>query len=137
MKSVTYVLDTDICIYLIKKSPLQVIKKFKTLSPGDVGISSVTMAELCYGANKSQYPDKNLTALQNFVLPLEVLPFDDRAAYIYGEVRSLLEKQGTLIGSLDLMIAAHTKSLGVTLVTNNTREFSRVPTLKIENWTKP
>jgi len=134
LKSVIYVLDTDICIYLIKKSPPEVIKKFKTLLPGEVGISSVTMAELCYGANKSQYPAKNLAALQNFVLPLEVLPFDDRAANIYGEVRCLLEKQGTPIDALDLMIAAHAKSLGVTLVTNNTREFSRVAALKIVNW---
>lgn len=134
MKNVTYILDTDICIYLIKKFPPQVIKKFKTLSPGDVGISSVTMAELCYGANNSQYPDKNLAALQNFVLPLEVLPFDDRAANVYGEVRSLLEKQGATIGALDLMIAAHTKSLDITLVTNNIKEFSRVPSLKVANW---
>jgi tRNA(fMet)-specific endonuclease VapC len=136
LKGVIYVLDTDICIYIIKNSPPGVIKKFNTLYLGDVGISSVTMAELCYGANKSQYPDKNLSALQNFILPLVVLPFDDLAANVYGDVRNQFEKQGTPIGALDLMIASHAKSLGVTLVTNNTREFSRVPALKIENWTK-
>jgi tRNA(fMet)-specific endonuclease VapC len=136
LKGLSHILDTDICIYLIKKKPQQVIKKISGFYPGNIGISSITLAELQYGVSNSQHQERNLLALQNFLLPLEILPFDDRAAIIYGDIRTFLEKKGTPIGSLDLMIAAHTKSLGLTLVTNNTKEFSRIPTLAIENWVK-
>jgi tRNA(fMet)-specific endonuclease VapC len=127
-------LDTDICIYLIKKSPSSFIKKFSSFSSGEIGISSVTMAELYYGAHKSQHQEKNLLALQNFFLPLEILSFDDQAAIAYGEIRTYLQKKGTPIGALDLMIAAHAQSMGLKLVTNNSKEFCRVPSLLIENW---
>lgn len=134
MKRVSHILDTDICIYIIKKFPQAVIKKIREFSPGEIAISSVTMSELYYGAYKSQHQEKNLLALQNFLLPIEILPFDDRAAINYGEIRATLEKNGTPIGPLDLMIASHVRGLGLTLVTNNSKEFSRVPMLLIENW---
>ena len=112
------------------------LNKFKQFSPGDIGISSVTLAELYYGVEKSSQIEKNRSALENFLLPLEILLFDDQAAIVYGEIRANLEKNGTPIGPLDLMIAAHTKSRGLTLVTNNTKEFVRIAGLLVENWVK-
>jgi tRNA(fMet)-specific endonuclease VapC len=129
-----YLLDTNICIYLIKKRPPQVIAKFKKLQLEDVAISSVTLAELEYGVKKSQAKEKNQQALEEFISPLIVLPFDKQAASYYGDLRASLERMGTPIGSLDFMIAAHALSLGITLVTNNTKEFVRVSGLNIENW---
>lgn len=129
-----YLMDTDICIYIIKKHPENVLKKFKTLSPGDIGISSITMAELRYGAQKSHYPQKNHNALEQFILSLEVVSFDPAAALHYGHLRTHLEQKGSPIGPLDLMIAAHALSLNLVLVTNNKKEFSRVPQLKVESW---
>jgi len=129
-----YMLDTNICIYLIKqKSPI-VVKHFKSHVVGDIGISSVTLAELRYGVAKSQYIEKNRQALDEFILPLEIADFDEKAAESYGNVRALLEKEGKPIGSVDMMIGAHALSLGVTLVTNNTREFKQIRHLKVENW---
>ncbi|MGD0465557.1 MAG: type II toxin-antitoxin system VapC family toxin [Gammaproteobacteria bacterium] len=136
MKKLSYLLDTNICIYIIKKEPKLVLNKFKQFSPGDIGISSVTLAELYYGVEKSSQIEKNRSALENFLLPLEILLFDDQAAIVYGEIRANLEKNGTPIGPLDLMIAAHTKSRGLTLVTNNTKEFVRIAGLLVENWVK-
>lgn len=129
-----YMLDTNICIYIIKKQPENVLKKFKSFNVGDICISSVTLAELMYGVEKSNYPQKNRAALEEFILPLEIMSFDDSAAYHYGYIRTCLEKKGLPIGSLDLMIAAHAECLNSILVTNNKKEFSRVPKLKIENW---
>ena len=129
-----YILDTNICIYIIKRKPVRVFDRFKELPLGAVGISSVTLAEMQYGISKSTKPDKNREALDQFLLPLEILDFDALAAREYGKIRSKLEKEGTLIGSLDMLIAAHAKSMGAILVTNNTKEFSRVADLKIENW---
>ena len=129
-----FILDTNICIYIIKKKPSYLLQKFVDFSPGNLAVSSVTVSELYYGVYKSQHIEKNFQALQNFLLPLEVLSFDDEAASFYGQIRAFLEKNGTPIGSLDLMIAAHALSLGVPLVTNNTKEFLRVPNLLIENW---
>jgi tRNA(fMet)-specific endonuclease VapC len=129
-----YMLDTNTCIYIIKKHPESVLKKFKSLLIGDICISSVTFAELMYGVHKSQHQQKNKAALQAFVLPLDVVPFDEEVASHYGYIRVLLEKKGTPIGSLDLMIAAHAQSLNSILVTHNTKEFSRVPKLKLEDW---
>ena len=134
MKCLAYLLDTDICIYIIKKEPPTVLKRFKALSPGEIGISSVTVAELYYGAAKSKHLEKNTLALQGFLLPLEVCDFDEIAALCYGEIRATLEAKDKQIGPLDLMIAAQAKSLNIPLVTNNTKEFSRVPGLKVENW---
>jgi tRNA(fMet)-specific endonuclease VapC len=129
-----FLLDTNICIYIIKQKPLKVLHKFNTYQVGDIGISSVTVAELEFGVQKSQYPAKNQQALTQFLLPLEIVNFDHAAATIYGDIRARLEKQGTPIGSLDTLIAAHALSLQVILITNNIKEFSRVPNLKSENW---
>jgi tRNA(fMet)-specific endonuclease VapC len=127
-------LDTNICIYIIKKRPESVLKKFKTLHLGDICISSVTFAELMYGVAKSEHFQKNKIALEEFVLPLEVIPFDKEAATHYGFLRMNLEKKGRTIGPMDLMIAAHAQSTHSILVTNNEKEFARIPELKVENW---
>lgn len=127
-------LDTNICIYLIKNKPEGVRKRLLPFHPGDVGISSITAAELRYGAAKSQAKEKNALALEAFLLPLEVAPFDEAAAAKYGEIRAALEKKGTPIGPLDTLIAAQAISLGATLASNNLREFKRVPGLKCVNW---
>lgn len=129
-----YLLDTNICIYLIKKKPLQVLERLRTLAIAEVGISAITLAELEFGVAKSSRSEQNTEALQAFVAPLEILPFDDRAACRYGTIRAYLESQGQPIGSLDMLIAAHASSLSLTLVTNNLREFQKVPGLSVENW---
>jgi tRNA(fMet)-specific endonuclease VapC len=129
-----YLLDTNICIYLIKQKPQKVLDKFRSLAISDVGISSITVAELEYGVAKSQQQEKNRTALLQFLLPLEIVEFNQAAATIYGTSRSDLESRGLIIGAMDMLIASHALSLGVTLVTNNVREFSRIPTLPLENW---
>ena len=114
-----YMLDTNICIYIIKKNPKKVLEKFDFLNVGDVAISSITLSELTYGVEKSLHSKKNSAALHEFILPLEVLSFDENAAYHYGSIRAALEKKGQSIGPLDLMIAAHALSIDTTLVTNN------------------
>ncbi len=129
-----YMLDTSICIYLMKKKPESVVHKFKLLNPADVCISSVTLSELMYGVEKSQYPQKNKIALEAFVLPLEIVSYDANSAHHYGHIRACFEKKGAPIGSLDLMIEAHAQSLNAIFVTNNTKEFLRVPNLKVEDW---
>lgn len=131
-----YLLDTNICIYIIKKRPASVLKKFESLSLGDVAISSITLAELYYGIMKSSNPRKNQEALDKFLIPLEILDFDYAATIEYGKIRADLKKKGTPIGPLDTLIASHAKSLNLTLVTNNEKEFERIPDLKIENWSK-
>ncbi len=127
-------LDTNICIYIIKRKPVEVLQRFNAYRVGDVGVSSITVAELYFGAQKSQRPDQNQQAVEQFLLPLTVAQFDYDAAVIYGRIRAGLEQQGTPIGALDTLIAAHALSLGVTLVTNNVQEFSRVQGLAVENW---
>ncbi len=127
-------LDTSTCIYLIKEHPPEVLRRFNEYTVGDIGISSITAAELHFGVHKSQRPEENRRALQQFLLPLTVVHFDENAAAAYGHVRAQLEKQGTPIGSLDTLIAAHALSLDLLLVTNNVREFERVPDLTVENW---
>lgn len=112
-------LDTNICIYIIKKKPSQVLQKFNAYSVGDIGISSITVAELEFGVHKSKFSERNQQALSMFLLPLTVVDFDAAAAHLYGIIRATLEKQGTPIGSLDTLIAAHALSLQVTLITNN------------------
>jgi tRNA(fMet)-specific endonuclease VapC len=131
---VKVLLDTNICIYIIKRHPSSVINKFASYSVGDIGISVMTLAEMEYGASKSSQPVRNRKALGQFVSPLEVAVFDRRATVFYGRIRTLLERKGRLIGSMDLLIAAHALSLGVPLVTNNVKEFKRVPGLRLENW---
>lgn len=129
-----YLLDTNICIYLIKKKPQNVLQKFEAQPPGEIGISAITIAELQFGVHKSHYPAQNQRALEQFLIPLVIIEFDYLAAAAYGQIRALLERQGTPIGSLDMLIAAQALSLDVTLITNNTREFSRIPNLKVANW---
>ncbi len=129
-----YLLDTNICIYIIKKKPIEVLERFKSYSVTDIGISSISVAELEFGVQKSQQPERNKEALEQFLLPLIIVDFDYKAAIAYGKIRSELESQGKPIGPLDNLIAAHALSMGLTLVTNNTREFSRVPNLKVANW---
>ena len=129
-----YMLDTNACIALIKRKSAAVIERLTATEPGDAGISSVTLAELQYGVQKSAKVEQNALALAEFLLPLEIAAFDPGAAEAYGGVRAALEKAGTPIGALDTMIGAHALSLGVTLVTDNTREFIRIPGLAVENW---
>jgi tRNA(fMet)-specific endonuclease VapC len=129
-----YMLDTNICIYLIKQKPADVLERFKQTDISEISISSITLGELFYGVSKSSKPEQNFMALTQFAAPLEILPFGGEAAQYYGDLRAHLEMQGTPIGSLDMLIAAHSLSLSITLVINNEKEFNRVPNLKIENW---
>jgi tRNA(fMet)-specific endonuclease VapC len=130
----SYMLDTNICIYIIKQKPEKVLQKFNSISIDELNLSVITIAELEYGARKSSNPEKNLAALHQFLLPFNLLDFDYNAVIEYGIIRADLEKKGTPIGSLDTLIAAHAKSLNYILVTNNEREFARVNGLQIENW---
>ena len=129
-----YMLDTNICIYIIKQKPQNVLKRFQSHTVGDIGISSITLAELQYGVSKSQQIEKNRQALEEFTLPLEIADFDERAAGAYGMVRADLEKKGKPIGAMDMLIGAHALALRVTLVTNNTREFRQIKGLKHTDW---
>ena len=128
-------LDTNICIYIIKQQPSSVLKRFLEYQVGDIGISSITLSELRYGVAKSTHREKNAKALDEFIIPLEVVSYDEDAAHTYGEIRAVLEKAGTPIGAMDMLIAAHAVSLGIPLVTNNAREFIRIPSLNIIDWT--
>lgn len=129
-----YLLDTNICVFVIRgKSPL-VLQRFRQQLPDDLGVSTVTLAELRYGADKSNDPMKNHAALNSFLAPIQILTFDAACADYYGKVRSDLERRGSPIGPLDTMIAAQSLRLNVPLVTNNTSEFSRVPGLILEDW---
>ena len=127
-------LDTNICIYLIKKNPPLLLRRFDAYAAGTIGISSITVAELEFGVQKSLYPSRNQEALEQFLLPLVILDFDHEAARTYGKIRALLENRGRVIGTLDMLIAAHALSLNLPLATNNVKEFSRVPGLKVINW---
>lgn len=128
-----YMLDTNICIYAIKNRPAAVLARLRTNESAGIGLSSISVAELFFGAEKSGAA-RNLAALRHFLEPLEIADFDQVAAEAYGRLRNVLERDGTPIGPLDTQIAAHALALGVTLVTNNTREFARVPGLRLENW---
>ena len=130
-------LDTNICIYLIKKKPPSVIRHFDAYHAGTIGISSITVAELEFGVQKSRHPSENEKALEQFLLPLVVLDFNHEAARAYGKLRALLESRRRVIGALDMLIAAHALSQNVPLATHNVREFSRVPGLKVVNWASP
>jgi tRNA(fMet)-specific endonuclease VapC len=129
-----YLLDTNICIYLIKKSPVTVHQRFESLQIGDVGISAITQCELQFGVSNSAAPDKNQKALTEFLAPLELLDFPTGASTCFGEIRAKLQRKGTPIGNYDLLIAAHALYLGGPLVTNNLKVFKRVPGLDVENW---
>ena len=127
-------LDTNICIYIMRNKPEKVLRRFKEELNNGIGISSITLAELEYGMKHSSNPAQNERALLRFLVPLRVLPFGADAASEYGAIRTFLQNNGTPIGPLDMLIAAHTKSEGLVMVTNNVREFERVPGLEIENW---
>lgn len=128
-----FLLDTNTCINVINERPARVLDQFRKRPIEDVGLSGITVAELCFGVAKGRSA-RNRDALAAFLLPLEVVPFDQRAALAYGDVRADLERRGSLIGPLDLLIAAHALSIGAILITNNLREFKRVAGLRCENW---
>lgn len=130
-----YMLDTNICIYAIKHKPEQVFLHLQEHDPADICISAVTYAELVHGVEKSKAVEKNRIALTLLLANIEIMDFDSLAAESYGKIRADLEKAGTPIGPLDMMIAGHAKSRGYIVVTNNTKAFARVNGLKIENWT--
>lgn len=132
-----YLLDTNICIYLIKQKPVQVIERLQATAIGQVGISTITVAELEYGAAKSACRDRNKLALAKFLAPFEIMPFTMTSTDIYGRIRTDLEKRGLPIGPYDLLIAAQAMAENLVLVTNNEREFSRIPELVCENWVNP
>ena len=128
-----YMLDTNICIYVLKQHPPQLRDTFEQHADR-LCISSVTLAELMYGAEKSALTAQNLKVVEGFAARLEVLSFADKAAAHYGQIRAELEVSGSIIGPYDLMIAGHARSEGLVLVSNNIREFERVPGLRLENW---
>ena len=130
---IRYLLDTNIVIYVIKRRPAEVLATFNQHT-GRMAISSITLAELCHGAEKSTRMADNLRVIDDFTSRLEVLPYTSKAAQHYGSIRAALEKQGQTIGINDLHIAAHARSEGLALVTNNLKEFARVPALQTENW---
>lgn len=128
------ILDTDTCIYVINKRPAHVFDRLRAHRVGDIGISSITVSELRYGAEKSSRPEENHDALDAFMAPLEILDYGEDEGRTYGTIRRHLERRGDPIGSMDLLIAAHALTLDAILITNNTREFSRVPGLRVESW---
>jgi len=131
-----YLLDTNICIDIIKRAPPEVFARFKLLRVGEVGISAITCCELQFGVARSLRPAENQLALTEFLGPLEVRDFPASAAMTFGKLRAHLQHAGTPIGNYDLLIAAHALYEGFTLVTNNTKEFNRVPGLRVENWVR-
>jgi len=132
-----YLLDTNICIYLIKKRSERIARELERQTVGDVGISTITLAELYHGAARSESRDRAYAALEQFLIPVVIAPFDAAAAKTYGEIRASLQRAGSLIGPLDMLIAAHALSINVAVVTNNEREFRRVPRLTVVNWVRP
>ena len=126
-------LDTNICIYVIKRRPLELLARFNETA-GHLAISAITLSELLHGVEKSQHVSKNLKAVEDFCSRLDVLEYDQKAAAHYGEIRAQLERLGTRIGVNDIHIAAHARSLGVSLVTNNMKDFERVDGLRLQNW---
>ena len=131
-----FMLDTDMCIYVIKEKPASAIRRLRRTPVPDVCISAITLSELEHGVAKSSRPDRNRIALAEFLAPLQVVSYDDMAAQKYGTLRADLERQGTPIGSLDMLIAAHALALDCTLITNNESEFARVPGLRVQNWAR-
>lgn len=133
---IKFMLDTNICIFTIKNKP-QIVREAFNLHDGQLCISAITLMELIYGAEKSATPEKNLAVIEGFTARLEVFPFDNEAAAHTGMIRSELAKAGTPIGPYDQMIAGHARSRGLIVVTNNLREFERLPGLRVEDWVHP
>lgn len=127
-------LDTNICIYIIKNKPLNVRKKLEIHSFGEIAISSITVSELYYGAYKSSKREQNLLGLNNFLSPFNIIEFDMECALVYGKIRTELENKGQIIGSMDMLIASCSLAKDFTLITNNLKEFKRIKGLKVENW---
>lgn len=131
-----YMLDTNVCVYIIRNKSPQLLQKLAQHAPSDICISSITASELQYGVQKSTQPAQNQQALDRFLAPLSIADFGYRAAMVYGRIRAILERQGISIGSLDMLIAANALAEGLTLVTSNVGEFSRVPDLAVEDWSR-
>jgi tRNA(fMet)-specific endonuclease VapC len=129
-----YLLDTNICIYVINKKPKIVVDKIKKHKPHEIKLSAISIAELEYGVAKSSNREKNKNALIHFVSAFDILPFDDTDAEIFGLLRASLEKRGEIVGPYDMQIAAQAIARNLILVTNNTKEFGRIPNIQIENW---
>lgn len=127
-------LDTNICIYIIKNKPESVKERFREFEVGELCISSITVSELMYGGYKSQQIERNLQALESFLMPFEIVDYDYVASIEYGKIRASLEKKGQVIGNMDMQIAGHALALDMTLVTNNTKEFVRIDGLSLDNW---
>lgn len=130
-------LDTNMCIYIMNRRPVHVVECFKKYKPGDIGVTSITVAELYFGVFKSSQIERNRSALIRFLAALEILPFTSEAAETYGQIKAQLRSLGLMIGELDCLIAAQALSLKLPLVTNNTSEFERIPKLTLENWAEP
>lgn len=131
-----FLLDTNILIYTLKNRPQQVRARFEQ-HEGSIAVSTVSLGELVFGAERSEKPQENLRVIESLIARLDVLPFDETAAFHFGQIRAELFNQGQPIGPFDTMIAAHARSSGLVLVSNNTREFSRVSCLRLENWATP
>ncbi len=131
-----YLLDANICIYTINKKPVEVLSKLKKKASKDIYISSITVAELEHGVEKSNYPERNKVALVEFLSLFQILYYTDGDAFYYGKIRSFLEKKGQVIGTMDMLIASQAFSHDLILVTNNTKEFERIENIKLENWTE-
>ncbi len=129
-----YMLDTNICSYILKKRPTSVLEKFNQVRPDSLSISTVVLAELCYGASRHPAGKAIQADIDDFASRLSIIGWSDKAARCYGTLRSGLEKAGTPLGNMDLMIAAHAMSINAVLVTNNMRHFSPIPGLRQENW---
>lgn len=131
-----FMLDTDICSYIMREKPIQVLERFDSYEMEQFCISVVSYAEFIYGVKKSSNPEKHRRLVENFVLHVDIIPWDCSSAEHYGQIRKELESRGQIVGNMDLMIAAHALSQGMTIVTNNERHFGRITGLRIENWTK-
>ncbi len=127
-------LDTNICIYIIKNKPKSVKERFREFEVGELCISTITVSELMYGAFKSEHTEKNLKAIEGFLMPFEIVDYDAMASVEYGKIRAYLEKKGQVIGNMDMQIAGQALALNLVLVTNNTKEFMRVEELRLDNW---
>ena len=127
-------LDTNICIYIIKNKPKSVKERFREFEIGELCISTITVSELMYGAYKSEQMQRNLKAIESFLIPFEIVDYDYIASMEYGKIRANLEKKGQVIGNMDMQIAGHALALDLVLVTNNIREFERVEGLGLDNW---
>jgi len=129
-----YILDTNICIYIAKQKPAEVLKRFEALDVGEVGMSMITHAELLYGAKRSQHPEKAIVTLEQLISLIPVQPLHDGVAIHYADIRADLAGKGNMIGNNDLWIAAHVRSMNKILVSNNLKEFERVQGLRLDNW---